>query len=57
MIRLGTKSYAVGTGIFRDGQCVASAESVVAYRQGGATRPIEGALRARLEALLNEAAQ
>lgn len=53
--RVGGKSFTVATGVFKDGRVIATAQSVIAYRRGGGTAAIEGGLRARLQALLDQA--
>ena len=52
--RVGTRSITVGTGVFKDDRCIATARSVVAHRRGKQTAPIEGRLRRHMEALLAE---
>lgn len=54
--RIGNKSFALVTAIFRDGECIATAESIVANLRDSAAAPLSEGLRRRLEALLAEAA-
>lgn len=49
--RVGNKSFTVGAGVFKDGACIATAESVVVYRIGTGAAPIPEHLRRPLEAL------
>jgi acyl-CoA thioester hydrolase len=52
VLRVGTSSYGVGHGIFKDGACVATGEGVlVRVGDDGRPTPIEPELRARLVAL------
>ena len=53
--RVGGKSFTVATGVFKDGRLIATAQSVIAYRRGGGTAVIDGALRERLQALHDQA--
>ncbi|MCG8691600.1 MAG: acyl-CoA thioesterase [Minwuiales bacterium] len=54
LVRIGGKSFTVGSGLFRDGQCIATSESVLVYLKDRKSAPIAGALRERLEKLLAE---
>lgn len=52
VLRVGTASYAVGHGLFKDGACVATGEGVlVRVGDDGRSTPIEPDVRAKLEAL------
>jgi acyl-CoA thioesterase FadM len=42
----------VEQGVFKDGACIATAECVLVNVQDGEPAPVEGTLRAELEALL-----
>ena len=48
VLRVGTTSYAIGHGVFKDGVCIATAECVLVHRHGTTPAPIEGQLRALL---------
>lgn len=48
VLRIGRTSMTLGHGLFKDGECIATAESVCVHRRDGGTAPIEGALRAWL---------
>jgi acyl-CoA thioester hydrolase len=50
--KIGTRSFTVANAVFKDGVCAATAESVVVFRRGGKSAPIDGARRERLEAAL-----
>lgn len=52
VLKLGTKSMTTGYGLFKDGVCVATAESVNIYFEVGSRRTIEipGDIRAALDA-------
>lgn len=53
--RIGTKSFTVANAVFKDGVCAAIAESVVVFRRGGKSAPLEGERRRRLEAAMPSA--
>jgi acyl-CoA thioester hydrolase len=52
MIRLGTRSCTIGSGIFKDDHCIATAQSVAVYLQGEQSLAIAGAMRERVAALV-----
>ena len=52
VVRIGRTSLTVGHGVFKDDVCIATAEGVLVHRRDGASAPIEGELRQRLERLL-----
>lgn len=52
VIRVGRTSFVVGSGVFKDGQCIATAESVVVFMHGPASAEPPADVRARLQALL-----
>jgi len=52
MIGLGTRSCTVGSGIFKDNHCIATAESVAVYLKGQQSVAIAGAMRDRVAALV-----
>lgn len=54
LLKIGGKSFTVGSGLFRDGQCIATSESVLVYLKNRESAPISGPLRERLEKLLAE---
>jgi acyl-CoA thioester hydrolase len=54
VLRIGNASYTLGSGVFKDGVCIATARCVLVHRRGPATAPIGGRLRARLEELAAE---
>lgn len=53
--RIGTKSFTVANAVFKDGVCVATAESVVVFRRNGQSAPLEGQRRERLLAAVPSA--
>lgn len=51
--RIGNRSFTLGTGIFKDGVCLATAESVSVFQRDGAAAAIDGPLREAMQALLH----
>jgi acyl-CoA thioester hydrolase len=49
---LGRTSFTVQHGVFKDDECLATAECVLVHVRDGASAPIEGELRANLQAVL-----
>ena len=52
VVHIGRTSFTVGSGIFEDGQCLATAESVVVFMHGPASAEPPPDVRARLQNLL-----
>jgi acyl-CoA thioester hydrolase len=52
LLRVGRTSLTLGHGVFKDGRCIATAEAVLVRARGGASTPVDGPFRARLERLL-----
>jgi acyl-CoA thioester hydrolase len=52
LVKVGRTSFTMEHGVFKDGECLATAECVLVYVQDGAPAPIEGAFRAQLESRL-----
>ena len=50
VVRLGRSSFTVGHGVFKDDECIATAECVLVRMRDGATGPLEPELREKLEA-------
>lgn len=48
ILKIGTKSFTVANGVFKDGVCCAVAESVIVFLRDGKSAPVEGVLRDRL---------
>ena len=49
--RIGRTSMTLGHGLFKDGVCIATAQSVGVHLREGRSAPIEGEFRSRLEGL------
>jgi acyl-CoA thioester hydrolase len=52
VMRIGTSSITVGSGVFKDGTCIAAAEMTVVRLKGKTPHAIDGTLRAKLEKYL-----
>ena len=52
VLRIGSKSFSVGTGLFRDGTCIATAVQVLVNLKDGKSAPLGDGLRSRLEEML-----
>jgi acyl-CoA thioester hydrolase len=52
LVRIGTTSFTLDQGIFKDGTCIATAEGVLVHVADGAPATIDGDLLIELESLL-----
>jgi acyl-CoA thioester hydrolase len=48
---IGTSSWIISQAMFQNGQCIASADSVIVFRDGTGSAPLPADFRAELEAL------
>jgi acyl-CoA thioester hydrolase len=51
LVAIGRKSLTIGHGVFKDDECIATAEAVLVYYKDGASAIIDGELRTDLERL------
>ncbi|TXL77597.1 acyl-CoA thioesterase [Vineibacter terrae] len=51
VLSLGTSSIRIGSGVFKDGACIATAEMTIVRLNGTAPHPLDAATRQALEAL------
>ena len=49
VLRLGSSSLTVASGVFKDGTCIAAAEMTVVRLQGATPHPLDDGLRTKLE--------